>query len=616
MAALQKQFQNKRFSTDEDHRTMSHPYSLQESFDWVLKSTQANGSRNRFMGHCPAHDDRKPSLSIALKDDRILLNCFAGCSLKSILQGLGMTERDLFFESQDYAPNVTHRLTSTSEEKLRYQEVCRYEYQQKDGTPQFCVIRKEATNAERNQQKKFIQSGFDSKGAPTWNMEGVKRIPYKLPELLQAIAKEQIILFVEGEKDVDTAQKLGLIATTLPSGAKKTGGEKMADECLHWLKGSDVVLCPDNDDTGKQWQQMIGNKLIPFAKRIRWLNLPNLQSKEDLSDWVAKGGSRDQLIELIQKSPLFKPKKNYSKELTSSTLRAFPLGEFLAMSLPKRSCLLEPWLPEKGLAMIFAQRGIGKTWFAQQIALCVAGGSSFLRWHCPKPRSVLFIDGEMPLSELQARFKSLSASSSAKQLRELPLEILAADFQELGIPDLASEEGQSQLEPFIDKADLVVVDSISTLVRSGKENEAESWAPIQDWGLRQRAKGKTILFIHHAGKSGAQRGSSKKEDVMDTVIELKPPDDYSPNEGAHYEVHFSKARGFCGEDANPFDLQLQTDSLGNLQWTSKNLEQSTFEKVVEGRKEGLKQTDIGDRLGITKQAVNKHVQKAEAAGLC
>jgi len=416
-----------------------------------------------------------------------------------------MTERDLFFVSQDYAPSVTHRLTGTSEDKPNYQEVCRYEYQQKDGTPQFCVIRMEATN--RNQQKKFIQSGFDSKGAPTWNMEGVKRIPYKLPELLQAIAKEQIILFVEGEKDVDTAQKLGLIATTLPSGAKKTGGEKMADECLHWLKGSDVVLCPDNDDTGKQWQQMIGNKLIPFAKRIRWLNLPNLQSKEDLSDWVAKGGSRDQLIELIQKSPVFEPQKNYSKELTSFTLRTLPLGEFLGMSLPKRDCLLEPWLPEKGLAMVFAQRGIGKTWFAQQIALCVAGGSSFLRWHCPKPRSVLFIDGEMPLSELQARFKSLSASSSAKQLRELPLEILAADFQELGIPDLASEEGQNQLEPFIDKADLVVVDSISTLVRSGKENEAESWVPIQNWGLRQRAKGKTILFIHHAGKSGAQRGS-------------------------------------------------------------------------------------------------------------
>ena len=90
---------------------------------------------------------------------------------------------------------------------------------------------------------------------------------------------------------------------------------------------------------------------------------------------------------------------------------------------------------------------------------------------------------------------------------------------------------------------------------------------------------------------------------MDTVIELKPPSDYSPNEGAHYEIHFSKARGFCGEDANPLDLQLQTDSLGNLQWAFRNLEQSTFEQVVEGIKAGLKQTDIASRLDISKQAV-------------
>jgi hypothetical protein len=77
--------------------------------------------------------------------------------------------------------------------------------------------------------------------------------------------------------------------------------------------------------------------------------------------------------------------------------------------------------------------------------------------------------------------------------------------------------------------DLIVLDNLSTLVRSGRENESESWLPVQEWALQLRKRGKSILFVHHAGKTGQQRGTSKKEDVLDTVISLKRPKDYSPN---------------------------------------------------------------------------------------
>jgi len=65
-----------------------------------------------------------------------------------------------------------------------------------------------------------------------------------------------------------------------------------------------------------------------------------------------------------------------------------------------------------------------------------------------------------------------------------------------------------------------------------------------------------VLFIHHSGKGGAQRGTSRKEDVLDTVIALRRPEDYSPAEGARFEVHFEKARGFAGEEAEPFEAAL------------------------------------------------------------
>ena len=68
----------------------------------------------------------------------------------------------------------------------------------------------------------------------------------------------------------------------------------------------------------------------------------------------------------------------------------------------------------------------------------------------------------------------------------------------------------------------------------------------QRWLLSLRRRGVSVLFIHHAGKGGQQRGTSRREDILDTVIALRRPHDYSPKEGARFEVHLEKARGLYG----------------------------------------------------------------------
>jgi AAA domain len=70
------------------------------------------------------------------------------------------------------------------------------------------------------------------------------------------------------------------------------------------------------------------------------------------------------------------------------------------------------------------------------------------------------------------------------------------------------------LKPLIADVDLIVIDNISTLVRTGCENESDSWRPVQEWGLQQRRAGRAVLFVHHTNKSGAQRGTSSREHVM------------------------------------------------------------------------------------------------------
>ncbi len=85
-------------------------------------------------------------------------------------------------------------------------------------------------------------------------------------------------------------------------------------------------------------------------------------------------------------------------------------------------------------------------------------------------------------------------------------------------------------------------------------------------GIMQYTQRKTIIFIHHAGKNGNQRGTSKREDILDNVVVLKRPSDYEPGEGARFEVHFEKARHLHGKNVEPFVAKLTQDEKRNQTW--------------------------------------------------
>ena len=155
------------------------------------------------------------------------------------------------------------------------------------------------------------------------------------------------------------------------------------------------------------------------------------------------------------------------------------------------------------------------------------------------------------------------------------------------MPDLSTKEGRSSLEGWIHDSDLIIIDNESTLFRSGVENEAESWRPVQDWALELRRRGKSVLFIHHAGKGGQQRGTSKREDTLDTVILLKHPQGYCSDQGAHFEVNFEKTRHFAGEDAAPFRVHLSEQEDGLWSWDIEEIPaDSELVAVAEARKRG------------------------------
>jgi putative DNA primase/helicase len=300
---------------------------------------------------------------------------------------------------------------------------------------------------------------------------------------------------------------------------------------------------------------------------------------------------------------------------TIRKLRCVNVGELLAMEIPPREMLLSPILPRKGLMMVYSRRGVGKTHLSLGIAYAVASGGKFLNWSAPEPRRVLLIDGEMPLVTLQERLGAIVAANDKEPPGPDFIRLIAADHQPEGIPDISTAEGMETLEPHIaDGVDLIILDNLSTLCRSGKENESESWGPVQEWLLMLRRRGISVLFVHHAGKGGAQRGTSKREDVLDTVVSLIHPEDYQPDQGARFEVHFEKLRGFVGDDAKPFEVRLEVRE-GQAIWTMRDLEDVTLAKAADLFNDGMSVREVAADLGISKSVAARLRKKAVAQGL-
>jgi hypothetical protein len=294
-------------------------------------------------------------------------------------------------------------------------------------------------------------------------------------------------------------------------------------------------------------------------------------------------------------------------------LQPVTLGDFLKRKIPPRELILAPWLPERGLAMIYAWRGIGKTWLSLALAHAIASGGSLLRWQAPRPRRVLLVDGEMPQATLQERLAQI-VSGATRDAPDENLMLLLADEFERGIPGLNTLEGQAAIERMLADIDVLILDNVSTLFGRSAENDADEWAPVQEWLLRLRRLGKSAIVIHHAGKTGDQRGTSRREDVLDSTIELKRPDDYRADQGARFVVRLTKARGVCGPEAADFEAQLLITA-GKAMWSATEPEPDLTAKAHALRGEGLTQREIAAQLGKGLGTINRRLKEADSRGL-
>ena len=169
---------------------------------------------------------------------------------------------------------------------------------------------------------------------------------------------------------------------------------------------------------------------------------------------------------------------------------------------------------------------------------------------------------------------------------------------------------QAELDCWLDGVELLILDNLSSLTVGLRESDSDAWSPIQEWLLRLRRRGISVLIVHHAGKRGEQRGTSRREDVLDTSFSLRRPSDYSMEQGARFEVHIEKGRGLVGEHAKPFEAQLELRD-GKAAWSVKDVEDAVRMRVAALLAAGMSVREIAEEIGATKSAVHRMKQRIE-----
>jgi len=274
------------------------------------------------MARCPAHDDRHASLSVAEGNDGVLLKCHAGCDVEQICDRLRIEVRDLFYEPRD------GDLVEAS-----------YPYHDRDGNLVYEVVRFDG--------KRFRQRRPDGLGGWHWNLQGVERVPYRLPELLAGVAQPRRILICEGEKDCDAVYAHGGCATTNPGGAGKWPARFAS-----YLQGAHVWVVADRDDAGRKHAREVTQTLQGKAASLR-----TVEAKEgkDAFDHLKAGHALDELVPVWEQDGLVALRGDRLRTRSVDWVQGF-----------------EHLIPYGAITLLTGMPGAGKTMLTCRVAALVS----------------------------------------------------------------------------------------------------------------------------------------------------------------------------------------------------------------------------------------------------
>jgi len=224
-------------------------------------------------------------------------------------------------------------------------------------------------------------------------------------------------------------------------------------------------------------------------------------------------------------------------------------NQLLRADIPEKRFLVSSFIPTSSFGMVFAPRGIGKSWFALGLAKAIATGEeTFLGWQVHDTGDVLFVDGEMSLVDLKERTQLLFGAQGSNKFHIMPSEQLYQNGCPICLDMPQEHEAILQLLEHMQEVGkrpkLIVLDNLSTLRRGVNENDNSETEQLLSFLIKLRHMGYAVLVIHHTNKAGQQRGASIIEVPMDYIVKLSHPDRGEAvfKTGACFNVQFDKIR--------------------------------------------------------------------------
>jgi hypothetical protein len=452
-----------------------------------LNKVRRNGKG--WLARCPSHDDRNPSLSVNEEGDSVLLHCHAGCTLEQICAAIGIQMRDLFLnDSPRSSPEPTIATI--------------YPYTDEHGRLLFQVL--------RYTPKTFKQRRPDGNGGWAWNLDGVRRVLYRLPE----VGKAKSIIIVEGERDADTASSMDLIGTCNPGGAGK-----WRTEYSEALRGKDVAIIADADAPGLKHARDVVRSLVGIAHEVKLIEA--LPAAKDLTEWFQRGGTKDALLSLIERTPVL-TSEGVAKWFPAKNGDQFalrPLAELLAKPDTPVEYIWDGRLVAGTVSLLVSKPKVGKSTFARNLCLAVSRGEPFLGLETQQGECI-YLALEERWEEIRNDFAAMGADGTEQIL------IHAA---------AAPAEGMFALVKLVRerKPRLVVIDPLFRIARIKDERAyAETYAALGPLIDVARETGTHLMLLHHSGKGmkadaiDAPLGSTALGGAVYTLVVLKRGENY------------------------------------------------------------------------------------------
>lgn len=359
-----------------------------------------------------------------------------------------------------------------------------------------------------------------------WNRTGCKVGLYNLPAMVSSPG--ETVFICEGEKDADRLISMGLLATTPPDGAGK-----WQDAYNVHLRDRDLILLADRDEVGESHVYDVASKLLVDGSKgtLKVITFPDLPRKGDVSDWLDKGHTKEDLVARVKETPLYDPATrpapvvDETKPAAQARDRSFRLIHFADIEVRPPEWIAKGFMEKDSLALIFGDPGTGKSFLAIDLAACVATSRPF-HGKSTMPGPVVYIAGEGQ-NGIKRRFMAWAIHNHT-QLDEAPLFISL-------IPAALSDAAYSaQVTQAIDAIAnhhgapvLVVIDTLARNFGPGDENSTVDMNRFIAAADTIRALHKAaVLIVHHSGhaEKNRARGSMALKGALDAEYRVEKDD--------------------------------------------------------------------------------------------